>query len=71
MNIFQEAYSNMIDEVNKPKQILTDKQIEKLARPFIHSIGDYSYHEDGIRDDGDVEDFARVIEAAILIELDK
>ncbi len=43
---------------------LTDEEIKKVAEPFISSMGDHWCNEDGIRDNGTVEEFARaVIEA--------
>lgn len=43
---------------------MTDEQIEGIASPFIQSVGSHWEHDDAIRDNGDIEDFARAIEAA-------
>lgn len=43
---------------------LTDEQITEIAKPFINTVGDYWCNENAIRDNGNVETFARAIEAA-------
>ena len=43
---------------------LTDDQITEMAKPFINTVGDYWCNENAIRDNGNVEAFARAIEAA-------
>lgn len=45
-------------------QPLTEARIEEIARPFIKLVGGHWDYEDAIRDNGDIEDFARAIEAA-------
>ena len=40
---------------------LTAENIERIAKPFISTMGDHWCHELGIRE-GDVEDFALAIE---------
>ena len=47
--------------------ILTDEERERIARPFVRTIGgDHWYSgDDGIRDDGDIEKFAAAIERAV------
>ena len=47
--------------------MLTDKQIEDAAKPFIRECGDYSAHEEAIPY-RDIEDFARAIEKAVLFD---
>lgn len=51
--------------------ILTDEERERIARPFVRTIGgDHWYSgDDGIRDDGDIEKFAAAIESAVLRKL--
>lgn len=49
--------------------ILTDEQIEQIAKPFIRACGSHALHEDAIPE-RDVEDFARAIEAAVLEEFE-
>jgi len=43
---------------------LTDEQIDKIARPYILSVGDYGCSEKAIPDNGSIEDFARAVIAA-------
>ena len=47
--------------------MLTDKEIQDIAQPFIRECGDYSAHEEAIPY-RDTEDFARAIEKAVLFE---
>jgi hypothetical protein len=47
--------------------MLTDKQIEDIAQPFIRECGDYSAHEEATLY-RDIEDFARAIEKAVLFD---
>ena len=47
--------------------MLTDKQIQDAAQPFIRECGDYSAHEEAIPY-RDIEDFARAIEKAVLFD---
>lgn len=51
--------------------ILTDEERERIARPFVRTIGGDHWHsgDDGIRDDGDIEMFAAAIERAVLRKL--
>ena len=49
--------------------MLTDKQIEDVAQPFIRECGDYSAYEEAIPY-RDIEDFARAIEKAVLFDQD-
>lgn len=44
--------------------MLTDEEIEKLAKPYITSLGDYWCSEKAIPDNGKIEDFARAAIAA-------
>ena len=48
------------------REPLTDEQIEAMAKPFVRSLGGDHWHsgEDGIPDRGQIEEFARAIEAA-------
>jgi len=45
--------------------MLTDKQIEDAAQPFIRDCGDHWAHEEAIPY-RDIEDFARAIELEII-----
>ena len=47
--------------------MLTDKQIEEVAQPFIRECGDYSAYEEAIPYRY-IEDFARAIEKAVLFD---
>ena len=49
--------------------MLTDKEIQGIAQPFIRECGDYSAHEEAIPY-RDIEDFARAIEKAVLFYFD-
>lgn len=44
--------------------MLTDEEIEKVAKPFIRGVGGYSHNEPAIPDNGAIEDFARAVIAA-------
>ena len=46
--------------------MLTDKQIQDAAQPFISECGDYSAYEEAIPY-RDIEDFARAIEKGCFI----
>jgi hypothetical protein len=51
-------------KAQQEQPVLSDEQIAEIAKPFISSMGDHWCHEDGIRDNGTIEEFARaVIEA--------
>lgn len=51
-------------KAQQEQPVLSDEQIAEIAKPFISSMGDHWCHEDGIRDNGAIEEFARaVIEA--------
>ena len=56
-----------IAQATQPGAGLTDGEIEALAKPFVRALGGdhWSKGEDGIPDNGRIEDFARAIEAAI------
>jgi len=47
--------------------MLTSKQIQDAAQPFIRECGDYSAHEEAIPY-RDIEDFARAIEKDVLFD---
>ena len=47
--------------------MLTDKEIQDIAQPFIRLCGDHWAHEEAIPWD-DIEDFARAIEKATLYD---
>lgn len=38
---------------------LSDERLAEIAKPFISSMGDHWCHEDGIRDNGTIEEFAK------------
>lgn len=47
--------------------ILTDEEIEAIAKPFTMLVGDHWCFEQAILiESGDAEDFARAIEAAVI-----
>lgn len=52
--------------------MLTDETIEKLAKPFVKKIGGDYWHrgDEGIPEDGAIEDFSRAIEAEVRKEGD-
>lgn len=44
--------------------MLTDEDFERIAKPFLSNMGDHWCNQEGIRNNGAIEDFARaVIEA--------
>jgi hypothetical protein len=45
--------------------MLSDEQIEAIAKPFISDVGDHWSKADAIPDDGAIEYFARAIEAEV------
>lgn len=47
--------------------MLSDEQIEAIAKPFIRAVGSHWENEDAIPE-RDIEDFARAIEQAVLKE---
>lgn len=51
--------------------ILTDEERERIAKPFVRTIGSGHWYsgDDGIRDDGDIEKFAAAIESTVLRKL--
>lgn len=52
------------------RTLLSDEQIETIAKPFISTVGSHWENDEAIRDgNGDVEKFARAIEAAHGIKL--
>jgi hypothetical protein len=55
---------------DKELNMLTDKQIEDAAKPFIRDCGGYSAYEEAIPY-RNIEDFARAIEKAVLDEIKK
>lgn len=49
--------------------LLTDEEIEAIAKPFMSMAGDYWCNENAIRENGGVDSFAQAIETAVLKKL--